>query len=53
MTRAQVSIQTADFDLSAEIAALRREDKGVGAVCSFVGTVRDRNEGDKVASMEL
>lgn len=53
MTRAQVSIQTADFDLSAEIAALRREDKGVGAVCSFVGTVRDRNEGDTVASMEL
>ena len=53
MTRAQVSIQTADFDLSAEIAALRLEDKGVGAVCSFVGTVRDRNEGDKVASMEL
>ena len=53
MTRAQVSIQTADFDLSAEIAALRLEDKGVGAVCSFVGTVRDRNEGDQVASMEL
>ena len=53
MTRAQVSIQTADFDLSAEIAALRLEDKGVGAVCSFVGTVRDRNEGDTVASMEL
>ncbi len=48
-----VSIQSEDFDLSAEIAALRRENPGVGAVCSFVGTVRDRNEGDTVASMEL
>lgn len=53
MTYARVSIQTEDFDLSHEIAELRRNDKGVGAVCSFVGTVRDRNEGDAVASMEL
>ena len=49
----RVSIQTEDFDLSREIAVLRHENKGVGAVCSFVGTVRDRNEGDQVASMEL
>ena len=48
-----VSIQTADFDLSAEVAALRREDRRVGAVCAFVGTVRDRNDGDDVASLEL
>lgn len=53
MTLPRVSIQTEDFDLSAEITALRRENKGVGAVCSFVGTVRDRNEGDQVSSMEL
>ena len=53
MTPPRVSIQTEDFDLSAEVAALRRHDKGVGAVCSFVGTVRDRNEGDAVSSMEL
>jgi len=53
MSLPRVSIQTEDFDLSAEVAALRRENKGVGAVCSFVGTVRDRNEGDQVASMEL
>jgi molybdopterin synthase catalytic subunit len=39
----RVAIQTADFDVSAEIAALRAQDKRVGAVCSFVGTVRDRN----------
>jgi molybdopterin synthase catalytic subunit len=39
----RVSIQVEDFDVSAEIAALRRQDHRVGAVCSFVGTVRDRN----------
>ncbi|WP_313298235.1 molybdenum cofactor biosynthesis protein MoaE [Diaphorobacter sp.] len=49
----RVSVQTEDFDLSAEVAALRAGDARVGAVCAFVGTVRDRNEGDSVASMEL
>jgi len=53
MSVARVSIQTADFDLSEEVAALRAGDKRVGAVCSFVGTVRDRNDGSTVASMEL
>ena len=43
MTQPRVSIQTRDFDVSAELATLRAEDKRVGAVCSFVGTVRDRN----------
>jgi len=50
---ARVSIQTEDFDLSREVAALRAGDKGVGAVCCFVGTVRDRNDGQSVSSMEL
>lgn len=50
---ARVAIQTEDFDLSTEIVALRESDKRVGAVCSFVGTVRDRNEGDQVATLEL
>jgi molybdopterin synthase catalytic subunit len=49
----RVSIQAADFDLAAEVAALRRADKRVGAVCAFVGTVRDRNDGAAVSSMEL
>ena len=51
-----VSIQTGDFDLSAEIAALREHDHRVGAVCSFVGTVRKANEGNNgppVLAMEL
>lgn len=50
---ARVSIQTEDFNLSAETAALRANDKRVGAVCSFVGTVRDRNDGQNISSMEL
>lgn len=48
-----VHIQTQDFDLSQEIARLRQDQPEVGAVCSFIGTVRDRNEGDHVASLEL
>ncbi|VCU72014.1 Molybdopterin synthase catalytic subunit [Pigmentiphaga humi] len=47
-----VRVQTGDFDAGAEIAALRR-DPSVGAVVSFVGTVRDVNEGDSVASLTL
>jgi len=53
MGHPRVSIQTGDFDLAHEIAALRGGDKRVGAVCSFIGTVRDRNDGSSVASMEL
>lgn len=49
----RVVIQTPDFDLATEIALLRANDKRVGAVCSFIGTVRDRNDGLNVQSMEL
>ena len=48
-----VSIHTADFDLSHEVAALRAADPGVGAIASFVGCVRDRNDGVGVSAMEL
>lgn len=41
-----ISIQTADFDVSQEIRALRAGDPRIGAVCAFVGTVRDRNRGE-------
>jgi molybdopterin synthase catalytic subunit len=50
---ARVRIQTEDFDLSAEVTRLRAGEKGVGAVCTFVGTVRDRNDGLSVSTMEL
>ena len=42
MREFEVQIQTSDFDLGAEVAALRAGDGGVGAVVTFVGTVRDR-----------
>lgn len=53
-----VSIQTEDFDVTQELAALRAQDLRVGAVCSFVGTVRDTraltgHANDEVQSMEL
>ena len=48
-----VSIQTHDFDVSHELTALRAGDARVGAVCAFLGTVRERNDGSSVASMEL
>ena len=53
MTMPRVAIQGADFNLADEIAALRAGDARVGAVCSFVGTVRDRNDGATVSTLEL
>jgi len=53
MSTGRVSIRTDDFDLGAEVAALRQGDGGVGAVVAFIGTVRDRNEGAAVQSLEL
>jgi molybdopterin synthase catalytic subunit len=54
---ARVRIQTQDFNVSDEIAQLRAMDARVGAVCSFIGTVRDRNAhtvvGTEVLTMEL
>ena len=56
--RPQVTIQTEDFDVSEELQALRAQDLRVGAVCSFVGTVRDTQTltgqaSDEVQAMEL
>ncbi len=51
--RLSVSIQTEDFDVSHELTQLRANDARIGAVCSFVGTVRERNEGSDISSMEL
>ena len=53
MKTARVTIQTGDFNLADEVEALRSDDKRVGAVCTFTGTVRDRNDGLSVSSMEL
>jgi molybdopterin synthase catalytic subunit len=48
-----VRVQREDFEVGAEIAALRRGDGAVGAVATFIGTVRDVNEGSGVAAMTL
>ncbi|QGZ38685.1 molybdopterin synthase catalytic subunit [Pseudoduganella flava] len=49
----RVRIQQEDFDLAAEVAQLRAGNAKVGGVVTFVGTVRDLNEGAHVAAMEL
>ena len=51
MTPPRVSIQQADFDLAGEIDTLRHGDGRIGAVCSFVGTVRGNSR--DVLGMEL
>ena len=48
-----VRIQTEDFDVGAEVNALRLSNPNIGALVSFVGQVRDLNDGDNVASMTL
>ena len=48
-----VKVQQADFDVGGEIAALRQGNPSVGAVASFMGCVRDLNEGDSVGLMYL
>ncbi len=48
-----VRVQEADFDTGAELAALRAGDARVGALASFLGLVRDLNDGASVAEMTL
>ncbi|HEV8552930.1 MAG TPA: molybdopterin synthase catalytic subunit MoaE [Casimicrobiaceae bacterium] len=48
-----VRIQTEDFDVAREIAALRGGDARVGAVAAFVGLVRDLNDAAVVSTLTL
>ncbi|HTP99825.1 MAG TPA: molybdopterin synthase catalytic subunit MoaE [Casimicrobiaceae bacterium] len=48
-----VRITEDDFDAGREIAALRGSDRRVGAVASFIGTVRDVNDEAQVLAMTL
>ncbi|AXS79657.1 molybdopterin synthase catalytic subunit MoaE [Dechloromonas sp. HYN0024] len=48
-----VRVQEADFDLGAELLALRAADARIGALASFLGLVRDMNDGASVAEMML
>ncbi|MEW5892013.1 MAG: molybdopterin synthase catalytic subunit MoaE [Pseudomonadota bacterium] len=49
----KISVQTAAFDLNAEVAALYAANPKVGAVASFLGLVRDVNAGDGVTALTL
>lgn len=48
-----VRVQEADFDMTAELLGQRADDARVGAQVSFLGLVRDINEGKGVSEMAL
>jgi len=48
-----VRVQTGDFDVAREIAALRGGDSRVGAVAAFIGLVRDINDAAAVSTLTL
>jgi len=48
-----VRVQHEDFDAGQEIAALRTGNPKVGAVASFIGVVRDLNDGDAITTLSL
>lgn len=50
---ARISVQTADFDLSAELAALTARRSDIGGIGSFIGTVRGIAKGAPITSMTL
>ncbi len=52
-TNFSVSVQKQDFDVSGELALLRQQSSEVGAIANFVGVVRDINDEQKVATLEL
>lgn len=52
MITEQIQIQTADFDLATEYEALSCSHS-TGAVVTFVGKVRDFNQGDNVSGLTL
>ena len=49
----KIQVQTQAFDLNAEVTALYTNNPKVGAVATFLGLVRDVNEGDGVATLTL
>jgi molybdopterin synthase catalytic subunit len=48
-----VRIQTEPFDLGREVDALRAGHTGIGAVVTFLGTVRDLNDAAEVSTLTL
>lgn len=48
-----VSVQREDFNIQAEIDALVQGHRGIGAVVSFIGLVRDLHSGESLTNMTL
>jgi len=48
-----ISVQTEPFDITAMQDELRAESPAIGALVSFVGLMRDINEGDTINTMTL
>ncbi|MFT7681279.1 MAG: molybdopterin synthase catalytic subunit [Moritella dasanensis] len=52
MSADAIQIQTEDFDLATEYAALGKSHS-TGAIVTFIGKVRDFNQGDNVSGLTL
>jgi molybdopterin synthase catalytic subunit len=48
-----IRIQSEDFNIGQEIDALTADDKGIGGICTFTGTVRDMGGDKAVTAMTL
>ena len=48
-----IYIQKEDFDISSLIQELKKKSNSVGAIASFVGLMRDINDGKTIQSMTL
>lgn len=48
-----IRVQKHDFNVALEIAAMRDNNRSIGAIASFIGLMRDFNEGVNVTSMTL
>ena len=49
----EVRVQTETFDAAKEVEQLRAGNPAIGAVVTFLGLMRDINEGDRVSCMTL
>ena len=52
-TNIYVAVQQEDFDMTAELRQIRQVSTQTGAVASFVGVVRDINDQQQIATLEL
>jgi molybdopterin synthase catalytic subunit len=49
----QISVQKEPFDIAAVQEEMRADNPAIGALVSFIGQMRDINEGDQVSTMTL